>query len=82
MQLNECVPVGVVDLLLETCSQEPASEIGITQAKKAITDNGRAEKAEVAEGIKQYLTSVPEFVTDDESDAVAIGITYFLMESE
>lgn len=72
--------VGVVDLLLEEKELKPSEEISISETKKLITGNGKAEKEEVAEAVQQYLTESVTFVNDDESDAVAVGVAYCLKE--
>lgn len=72
--------VGVVDYLTEKQAKMSCIEIGISEAKRLITGNGKAEKAEVAEKVQGYLTESVEFAVDDESDAVAIGIAYCLKE--
>ena len=72
--------VGVVDLLLEEKELKPSEEISISETKKLITGNGKAEKEEVATAVQQYLTESTTFVNDDESDAVAVGVAYCLKE--
>ena len=72
--------VGVVDLLLEEYGLQPSEEISISETKKLITGNGKAEKEEVATAVQQYLTESTTFVNDDESDAVAVGVAYCLKE--
>lgn len=72
--------VGVSDLLAEMILQDTVIEYSISTIKKAITGNGKADKAEVAACLDKYLTEKLTFETDDESDAVAVGITYFLQE--
>lgn len=45
--------------------------------KKTITDNGKAKKDEVAKCIVEYVGDL-EYYCDDESDAVAIGLTHLI----
>lgn len=70
--------VGCVDLLIESTGHSPAIEIGISEAKKLITGNGRADKEEVAQEVQNFLSEYTEFQNDDESDAVAIAVAYCL----
>ena len=68
--------VGVVDLLLEEYGLQPSKEITISETKKVITGDGKAEKGTVATAVQQYLTEKATFANDDESDAVAVGVAY------
>lgn len=70
--------VGVTDLLIWKQLEVAVNEIGITEAKKLITGNGKAEKSEVAAKVQDFLTESVEFAVDDESDAVAVGVAYCL----
>ena len=70
--------VGVTDLLIWKQLEVTVNEIGITEAKKLITGNGKAEKSEVAAKVQDFLTEPVEFAVDDESDAVAVGVAYCL----
>lgn len=72
--------VGVVDLLLENYGLQPSKEITISETKKVITGDGKAEKATVATAVQQYLTEKATFANDDESDAVAVGVAYCIKE--
>lgn len=72
--------VGVVDLLLEEYELQPSKEITISETKKVITGDGKAEKATVATAVQQYLTEKATFANDDESDAVAVGVAYCIKE--
>ena len=72
--------VGVTDLLIWKQLEVTVNEIGITEAKKLITENGKAEKSEVAAKVQGYLTEPVEFAVDDESDAVAVGVAYCLKQ--
>ena len=72
--------VGVVDLLLEEYELQPSKEITISETKKVITGDGKAEKATVATAVQQYLTEKVTFANDDESDAVAVGVAYCIKE--
>lgn len=72
--------VGVVDLLLEEYGLQPSKEITISETKKVITGDGKAEKEAVATAVQQYLTENVTFTNDDESDAVAVGVAYCIKE--
>ena len=54
-------------------------EIAPSTVKKALTGTGRAVKSEVAAALEQYVGS-HEYATDDESDAVAVGITWLISQ--
>ncbi len=53
----------------------PVVEYSPQQVKNAVTGNGRADKAAVARMIPRLLTLTEKKRTDDEFDAIAIGIT-------
>lgn len=72
--------VGITDLIAEQVSGQFCEEVGITEAKKLITGNGRADKSEIALEVQKYLTDPVEFAVDDESDAVAVGVAYCLKQ--
>lgn len=72
--------VGVVDLLLEEYELQPSKEITISETKKVITGDGKAEKGTVATAVQQYLTEKVTFANDDESDAAAVGVAYCIKE--
>lgn len=69
--------VGVSDI----CSYihggfEEIAELAPTTVKKSITGNGRASKQEVMDALSTNYGVNIKFKNDDESDAVAVGITY------
>lgn len=74
MTLNKVV--GVMDTALwksrESVWLEPYRPVSV---KKILTGNGKAEKDEVMAAVKEYVGDI-EFATDDESDAVAVGLCY------
>lgn len=76
--------VGVSDLtLFKNGVEKDIAEIPPTTVKKAIAGHGGAEKSEVAEGVRSYLVDDQKdyvFGTEDESDAVAVGVTYALQK--
>lgn len=68
---------GIIDLLFneETIHEYPAVTI-----KKQIANNGKAKKNEVMDAVNRHLhhhgIDNVTFNTDDESDAVAVALTY------
>lgn len=68
---------GVVDLLF---NEETIIEYPATTIKKKIANNGKAKKKEVMDAVTQHLQyhgiDNVTFNTDDESDAVAVALTY------
>lgn len=46
--------------------------------KKLVVGKGKAEKEEVAEAVRRITGYTGEFATDDESDAVAVGLAYLI----
>lgn len=74
--------VGVADLTFADDGE--IVEIPPATVKKALTGSGRAEKAEVADKVRQRLRlpSDYRFATDDESDACAVALAYLIAEGE
>ena len=56
-------------------------EIYPVSIKKLLTENGKAEKHEVAEALKAYLGEM-DFKNDDESDAAAVGIAWMIQNNQ
>jgi len=54
--------------------------ISPSAVKKAVTGSGKAEKNEVEEAVRKITGYTGPFATDDESDAVAIGLAFLLMK--
>lgn len=69
--------VGVSDYVTYVSSGLEIEEIPPTTIKKALAGNGYAKKDEVAEALFLYVGE-HEYANDDESDAVAVGITYLM----
>ena len=69
--------VGVVECI---CSKFGfnVEEIAPTTVKKYVGGSGKASKEEVEAGLEK-LVGKREYKTNDESDAVAVGATYILM---
>src|SRR5690606_33726271 len=55
-------------------------EIVASAIKKAVAGKGGADKEEVADGVRRIFGIDFEFKSDDESDAVAVGLTYAIRE--
>lgn len=69
--------VGVSDQALWQVRREVFQEIPPTRVKKRITGKGGASKDEVAAALPAFVGEM-EYTCDDESDAVAIGVTWVL----
>jgi len=67
--------VGVVVLTLYRKNIEVFGEISPTSVKKEVTGNGKASKEELAEALADYVGEI-KYKTNDESDAVGVGIAY------
>ncbi|WP_353854765.1 crossover junction endodeoxyribonuclease RuvC [Bacillus sp. Bos-x628] len=73
---------AAIDLALGKYGYKVDVEIQPTTVKKDVTGKGSASKDEVEAGVRRML-SLPEdftFRTDDESDALAIGLSYLVRE--
>ncbi|MDF2010244.1 crossover junction endodeoxyribonuclease RuvC [Priestia megaterium] len=68
--------VGISDLCAITSGFSTVNEVTPTTVKKAITGKGKATKDEVAINVSTFISTNIKFNTDDESDAVAVGVTY------
>lgn len=72
--------VGVSDLIaLQEAGFSEVEEIPPTTIKTIVAGYSRAEKDEVEEGVRKLLSPEQremDFYSDDESDAVAVGLTY------
>lgn len=71
---------AAVDSGLRRCGLMVSAEINATTVKRVVGGHGKADKDEVATGVKRIL-SLPEsyvFATNDESDACGIGLTYLI----
>lgn len=67
--------VGVLDLVAINNASKEIEEIPPKEVKLTMTGSGTADKTLVATSLAYYVGQRP-YVTDDESDAVAVGITY------
>ena len=70
--------VGISDLVANHFGYDNVAEIAPTTVKKLVTGSGRAEKEEVAEGIRKYLYTPVNFSNTDESDACGVCIAYMI----
>lgn len=69
--------VGIADQTAWQKCQAVYYEIAPTSVKKLITGSGKSNKSMVANALKQYVGAL-HYETDDESDAVAIGIAWLI----
>ena len=71
--------VGIADQTAWQKCQAVYHEIAPTTIKKMITGSGKASKQDVADSLERYVGKV-QYRTDDESDAVAVGIAWLIGE--
>ena len=69
--------VGVTDLYAWAFRGIPFDEIPPQTVKKTITNDANAEKETVAASLVRFVGE-QEYACDDESDAVAIGVTWLI----
>ena len=69
--------VGVTDLVLWDLAGKSFEQLAPKEVKRLITEDGRATKEQVREMLPQYVGE-QEYKTDDESDAVAVGVAWLL----
>lgn len=67
--------VGVTDLVLWDKTKKSFEQLAPKEVKLCVAHTGKASKEEVAKALEQYVGKV-EYKTDDESDAVAVGIAW------
>lgn len=72
--------VGVSDLVaLQEAGIKAVEEIPPTTIKNIVAGYSRADKGEVEEGVRTFLSDDQKdikFYSDDESDALAVAVTY------
>lgn len=73
--------VGLTDAFLWRIYRREFDEIHPKTVKKMITGNGLADKQEVAAALERYV-GPREYQVDDESDALAIGLAYLILNGE
>ena len=69
--------VGVTDLVLWDRTKKSFEQLAPKEVKLLITESGKASKIEVAEALPRIVGEI-EYKTDDESDAVAVGVAWLL----
>lgn len=74
--------VGVSDLAgIELFNCKDIEELTPTTIKRLIAGNGKADKQEVEDGVRELLSPEQKninFYSDDVSDAVAVGLAYYI----
>lgn len=70
--------VGVSDLVLKRDLGSEWDDIAPTTVKKEITGKGTATKAEVAQLLDEYFDSKVSDLSEDETDAIAVGVTWMI----
>ena len=68
---------GIADLYAYSYKQATFDEITPVSIKKTVTGNHKADKDEVARCVEKFV-GVQQYKTDDESDAVAVGIAWLI----
>lgn len=74
---------SAVDRALSRLGLAVADNLSPQTVKKAVTGNGRAEKAEVAEAVRKWLRLSPDYqfrAGYDDSDALAVCLAYLIRE--
>ena len=67
--------IGIVVETLHECGYSDIQEVSATTVKKVVGGDGKCSKEEVRANL-DYFVGRQEYETEDESDAVAVGITY------
>lgn len=70
---------GMADVTLWQIRQEVFYEYSASSIKKEVAGHGTASKEQVANALPRYVGE-HKYATDDESDAVAVGITFLKKE--
>lgn len=71
--------VGVSDLYAWGFGKRIFHEVEPKTIKKFVTGDGSAEKDEVADALEEFVGK-HEYACDDESDAVAVGVAWLLLQ--
>lgn len=69
--------VGVTDLVIWDMTKRSFEQIPPKEVKRLVAGNGTARKEEVAAALADYVGN-RVYKTDDESDAVAVGIAWLI----
>ena len=70
--------VGVSEMIVWHILEMKFQELAPRSVKKYVTGWGSASKEEVAEAIDNYIPKHAQFASDDESDAVAVGLAWLI----
>lgn len=70
--------VGVSDMIVWHILEMSFQELAPSSVKKYVTGWGMASKDEVAEAIDNYIPKHTQWHYDDESDAVAVGLSWLI----
>ena len=73
--------IGVTDLYAWACGQREFIELAPSTIKSVVAGDKDATKDAVAAGVEPYV-GPQAYVTDDESDAVAVGIAWLIKEKK
>ena len=73
--------VGIADLVAWKTSHAIYWELSPTTVKKAISNSGKADKLQVAADL-EYFIGRTSFQTNDESDAVAVGLAWLIQNGK
>ncbi len=73
---------AAIDIALMKYGYKVDEEITPSSVKKIVTGDGTADKDKVEEYVREWLTLPEEFTfkSDDESDAIAVGLAYLINE--
>ena len=69
--------VGITDLVLWDKAEKSFEQLAPKEVKRLVAGTGEAKKKDVADTQPDYV-GPQEYKTDDESDAVAVGIAWIL----
>lgn len=70
---------GAVDLTLWQITEKTFYDIAVKSIKKHVAGSGNASKDQVAQSLERFV-GPQKYLTDDESDAVAVGLTFLIKE--
>lgn len=73
--------IGIADLIAWQAGNAVYSEIAPTTVKKLLVGSGKATKQEVAASLEAHVGR-QEYATDDESDAVAVGVAWIMQQQD
>ena len=72
--------VGIADLYAWACGHRIFEEVHPLTIKSVVGGNRDASKDDVASGLEKYVGKL-EYICDDESDSVAVGITWLIQKN-